>query len=215
MVTLSQLGRYARVRALPRAFALALSTASIASAGEVLIERTLLQDATPSSFAIGFSSGVNFCYDVTRGGLSYAWQGGFVDITTVRPNAGKNIAPVPLLGEIVYRETGYFPLRRGDAQKGMELIFKGYRLKDDAIEFLYEIDRCRISEEIRPLADGKGIVRRFRIEPKGEAAAWWYVPGETSGAELTAPNATRDAGGFRFDGTNEFSLEVHFEKATS
>ena len=72
--------------------ALAVGWVSLAQAGELRIERTLLPDAAPSSFAVGFPSGVNFCYDVVRGGVSYIWQGGFVDVTSVRPNAASRSA---------------------------------------------------------------------------------------------------------------------------
>ena len=197
------------------AFALALCSVNIAPAGELLIERTLLPDAAPSSFAIGLPGGVNFCYDVVRGGVSYVWRGGFVDVTSVRPNAGKSISPVKLLGEVVYREEGYSPLRLGDPQRSAAIHFKGYRLKGDSIEFIYEIDRHRVSEEVRAAADGNGLVRRFRIEGASPDETGWYVPGNTTGGKIDASGARRDAQGFRFNAAQGLSLEVHFEKATS
>src|SRR5215217_8005111 len=67
-----------------------LSTGALRS--EVLIERMFMPlDASPSSFAIGLPGGVNFCFDPVRGGVSYAWKGGFVDLTPVRPGPGKFI----------------------------------------------------------------------------------------------------------------------------
>jgi hypothetical protein len=217
MVTLSllRLNDRAWKRAIPCAFALAIGSAGVSRAGELLIERTLLPDSAPSSFAIGFPNGVNFCYDVVRGGVSYVWQGGFADVTSVRPNAGKSISPIKLLGEIVYRETSYSPLRRGDPQRSVELHFKGYRLKGDAIEFLYEIDRRRISEEVRATAEGDGLIRRFRIEGAATGESWWYVPGPTTGGTVSAPGARRDADGFQFNAEQGLTLEVQFGKATS
>ena len=194
------------------ALALMLGAPARGGAEDLLIQRTLMPDAAPSSFAVGFSSGVNFCYDVVRGGLSYIWKGGFVDETSVRPNAGKSITPVKLLGEVVYREEGFFPLRTGDPQRGAEFVFKGYRLRDNAIEFRYEIDRRTVTEEVTPLSDGSGLVRRFRIEGASADESWWYVPGSSSGGKLAAPQAVQDAGGFRFDAAREFSLEVRFGK---
>jgi hypothetical protein len=199
-----------------RAQLLGAALALLAAArGDLLIERTLLPDAAPSSFAVGFPNGVSFCYDVTRGGVSYIWRGGFIDVTSVRPAAGKAITPVQLLGEVVYREEGFFPLRAGDPQRGVEMAFKGYRLRANAIEFHYEIERRRVTEEVALLPDGSGLVRRFRIEGAPAGEAWWYVPGGTSGEKLAAPQAAPDAGGFRFDAAREFSLEVHFKKETS
>lgn len=179
---------------------------------DLLVERTLMLDAAPSSFAVGFPNRVNFCYDVVRGGLSYIWQGGFVEVTNVRPNAGKSIMPAKLLGNIVYREAGFFPLRTGDPQQGVEFVFKGYRLDGNAIEFRYEVDHRQVREKITPLPDGSGLVRRFRIEGATAGEAWWYVPGATSGGKLAAGQAVQDAGGFRFDAAQEFLLEVRFGK---
>ncbi|HYD83086.1 MAG TPA: hypothetical protein VEA63_03515, partial [Opitutus sp.] len=137
---------------------------------------------------------------------------GFVDVTSVRPNAGKSISPVKLLGSVVYREEGFFPLRTGDPQRGVAFVFKGYRLLGSAIEFRYEIDHRLVIEEVAPLPDGLGLVRRFHIEGAAAGEPWWYVPGANSGGKLTALQAVQDAGGFRFDAAREFALEVHFEK---
>ena len=68
---------------------------------EVLIERIFMpHDASPSSFAIGLPGGINFCFDPVRGGVSYAWKGGFLDLTPARPGTGKFINPVKLLGPL-------------------------------------------------------------------------------------------------------------------
>lgn len=193
--------------------ALVICSPGMIHASELRIERTLLPDAAPSSFAVGFSTGINFCYDVVRGGVSYIWTGDFVDISSVRPNAGKAVSPVKLLGEVVYRESEYFPLRRNDPQHGAGVDFKGYRLKTDAIEFIYEIDQRRVTEEVKPTADGTGLVRHFRIEGAFPGDTWWYVPGATNGAALEAPGAHHDVRGFRFDSAKSFLLEVRLGKA--
>lgn len=203
-----------RIHLLCAACALTGGTAAWGGPDDLLIERTLMPDAAPSSFAVGFPSGVNFCYDVVRGGLSYIWKGGFVDVTSVRPNAGKSIAPVKLLGTVVYREEGFFPLRTGDPQRGAEFVFKGYRLEGNAIAFRYEVDHRLVTEEVAPLPDGSGLERRFRIEGGAADESWWYVPGPSSGGKLAAPQAVQDADGFRFDDARAFSLVVQFEKET-
>jgi hypothetical protein len=200
------------MRLLCTALVVMTGTAVLRGAAPLLIERTLMPDAAPSAFAVGFPNGVSFCYDVVRGGLSYIWRGGFVDVNNVRPNAGKSITPVKLLGNIVYREEGFFPLRVGDPQNGVEFVFKGYRVTGNAIEFRYEIDRHRVREEVTALPDGSGLLRRFRIEGAAPGGTWWYVPGSLSGGKLAAANAVSDAGGYRFDAAREFTLEVHFAK---
>lgn len=213
MIAFSELKK--RIHLFCATFAVLTRAAFAAGPESLLIERTLMPEAAPSSFAVGFPNGVSFCYDVVRGGVSYVWRGGFVDVTSVRPNAGKAVAPVTLLGKIVYREEGFFPVRPGDPQHGAAFVFKGYRLGENAIEFRYEFGRCEVREEVAPLPDGSGLVRRFRIAGATADEPWWYVPGPRSGGELVAPRGRRDADGFRFDAAREFALEVHFGKESS
>jgi type 1 glutamine amidotransferase len=182
---------------------------------ELRIERTLLADAHPSSFAVGFPNGISFCYNPIRGGLDYAWDGGYVDVAPVRPGpAGKLLQPVELLGPVVYREQGPSPLRRGDPARVPELVFKGYRTRPDAIEFVYTLDGAEVREEIRSRPAGDGLVRRFRFGAESADTRWWYLPGATEGAQVTAVGAQADAGGWRLDpaGTREFTLEIMFGK---
>jgi hypothetical protein len=142
---------------------------------EPQIERTCLPfDAAPSSFAIGLPNGVNFCFDPVRGGLSYAWTGGFLDVTPVRPGPGKFISAAKLLGSLVYRESGAAPLRRGDPARVPIIEFTGYTLRADAVEFRYTIDGALVREEVSAQPGGTGLVRRFRIEG-GNDAKWWHV----------------------------------------
>jgi hypothetical protein len=169
---------------------------------EVQIERTLMPfDAGPSSFAIGLPGGVNFCFDAVRGGLSYAWTGGFVDITSVRPGMGKKITPVTLLGPVVYRESGNAPLRRGDPVHPPVVDFKGYTLHAATVEFRYTIDGLLVREEISARPDGTGLVRRFTVE-NSAGEKWWYAREGQPPAALT------------FESTGSFTLAVPFGKAT-
>lgn len=167
---------------------------------EVLIERLFLPlEATPSSFAIGLPGGVNFCFDPVRSAVSYAWTGGFLDLTPARPGTGKFIYPAKLLGPVVHRETGLAPLRRGDSSRVPTVEFAGYTLRDDAIEFRYTIDGALVREEVRARADGQALIRKFRIEG-GHDAKWWYAVEGKPAVELA-----RDAGG-------ALVLEVVFAK---
>src|SRR5687767_10599532 len=136
-------------------FTLALGLfAPFALGAEVLVERIFMPlDASPSSFAVALPGGVNFCFDPVRGGVSYAWKGGFIDVTPARPGTGKFISPVKLLGPVVYQETGAAPLRRGDPARVPVVEFNGYTLRDDAIEFRYAVDGVLVREEIRANAN--------------------------------------------------------------
>jgi hypothetical protein len=153
---------------------LLFAAACTALRAEVQVERTYLPDAAPSSFAIGLPGGVNFCFDPVRAGVSYAWTGGFIDLTPARPGAGKFIRPAKPLGPVVYREAGTAPLRRGDPSRAPVVEFAGYTLRDDAVEFRYTIDGVLVHEEIRAGKNGAVLTRRFTIE-SGLDAKWWHV----------------------------------------
>lgn len=160
------------------------SGANLLHAGEPRIERTYMPDAAPSAFAVGFSNGLNFCYDPVRGGLNYVWDGDFVDITSVRPGRGKNLRPVKLLGPVIHRETGPMPLRRGDPLRVPTVEFAGYRVGEDVIEFRYLLDGVLVREEIRPSTAGDGLQRRFRVDG-GNSEKLWFVRDAQPPVELT------------------------------
>lgn len=141
---------------------------------EVLIERTMLPDSHASSFAFGLPGGISFCYDPVRGGLNYAWTGGFIDPTNVRP-VNKLIKPATLVGTVVYRETGPAPLRRGDPTREPAIVFKGYTLRPASVELRYTVDGALVIEEIRARPDRTGLTRTFRFDASAADAAWFHV----------------------------------------
>ena len=141
---------------------------------EVLIERVMLPDARAGCFAFGLPGGVNVCYDPTRGGLNYAWTGGFIDLTEVRP-VNKLIKAATLLGPVVYRETGTSPLRRGDASRAPVVVFKGYTLRPASVELRYTVDGAPVAETISALPNAAGLRRTFRFDRAGADAPWSYV----------------------------------------
>ncbi len=174
----------------------------------VLIERGYLPEAKPNAFAVGFTEGVSLCFDPVRGGLNYAWTGGFVDVAPIRPGMGKTVAPVTLLGEVVYRETEETPWRVGRADRVPAVRFRGYSVAADRIEFVYTIDGFEVREEIVPRG-GSGLVRRFVVS--GGGGPVWFRPEAAQGV-LAVRGATADAGGHRLDGAGrrEFTVDVTF-----
>ena len=179
--------RVRRVFHLPEAL---FALLAVSAHAEVLIERTILPfEVAPSSFAIGLPGGVNFCFDPVRGGVCYAWTGGFIDLTNVRPGVGgKHIRPVKLLGPVVYREEGNSPLRRGDPARPPVVEFKGYTLHHDFVEFRYTVDGFLLQEEIRAGPGGTGLVRRFRIEGATDAKWWYVIDGKPARPLLAGPD---------------------------
>jgi hypothetical protein len=173
-----------RRRKIAGLFVLSAAIASSSLRAEVLIERIFMPlDASPSSFAIGLPGGVNFCFDPVRGGVNYVWKGGFVDLAPARPGPGKFISAVKLLGPVVYQESGVAPLRRGDPARAPTVEFTGYSLRDDAIEFRYNVDGTAVREELRANTDGSALIRRFHVEGGGDAK-WWHVTAGKPATEL-------------------------------
>jgi len=169
------------MKPLRRPFAFLLSLAPLAvvaqpalAPGEVQIERVMLPDSHASSFAFGLPGGISFCYDPVRGGVNYAWTGGFIALPNVRP-VNKLIKAADLVGTVVYHEAGTSPLRRGDATHEPVVEFRGYTLRDAAVELRYTVDGVPVSEEIRARPSGDGLVRRFRFDRAGADAQWFYV----------------------------------------
>jgi hypothetical protein len=187
---------------LPRApLVLLLALLVPALRAEVRVERVLLPEgATPGSFAVGLPGGVNFCYDPARGGVSYVWTGGFLELAPARPGPGKFIAAARLLGPVVHREEGTAPLRRGQPAPAPTLSFTGYTLRTAAIEFRYTLDGVPVREEVSARPDGRGLVRRFHPAGGGDAR-WWHI---TEGR----PPAALDR-----DATGALVLEVSWEGA--
>ena len=153
-----------------------LSACVVASAyAEVRVERGYLpHGAAPSSFAVALPGGVNFCFDPVRCGVSYVWTGGFLDLAPMRPGPGKFMKPALLEGPVVHREEGPAPLRRGDPAKVPEVIFTGYTLRDEAIEFRYTVDGAPVREEVKVRTGGGALVRTVHF-PSGNDARWWRV----------------------------------------
>ena len=177
-------------------------------AGTVLVHRTMLPDCGPSSFAVALGPNLGFSYDPGRGGINYAWQGEFVDLSPTWK--AKINQPAEVKGTIAYRESGRFPLRltRGGAEP--KYVFKGYVLLPDAVEFHYLLDGVPVREEIRASADGRGLVRHFRVDTAVES--WSYALEPQPTAKLSsgggAWNEARTA--LTAPGSHEFSLHIEF-----
>jgi hypothetical protein len=174
----------------------------------VLLERGYLPEAKPNAFAVGFAEGVSLCFDPVRGGLNYAWTGGFVDVAPIRPGMGKTVAPVTLLGDVVYRETEGTPWRVGRADRVPAVRFRGYSVAADRIEFVYTLDGLEVREQIVPRGR-TGLVRRFVVS--GGGGPVWFLPGTGQGTAVVR-GATAGGGGHRLDGVGrrEFTVEVTF-----
>lgn len=188
------------------AFAAVGATASMAPT--VLVHRTFMPEAGPSSFAVGLGPYLGFCYDPGRGGINYLWQGEFVDLAPTWK--AKINGPATLRGEVVYRESTRWPLRLNGSREPV-YVFMGYVLLVDGVEFHYTLDGLQVREEIRLTADARGLVRRFQLsEP---CADWSYAVEPQAGAVVSSREGAWDEArrGLRGAATRTIELRVELK----
>lgn len=175
----------------------------------LVVQRTIMPDSDPSSFAVDFPDRVSFCFDPVRGGINYVWQGDFADFSPAR--TGKFVEPIHLLGEVFYRESLPHPLRPERPDRVPRFQFRGYRLQDGFPVFLYTLDETPVEEEIRPLEDAPGLVRLFRVPAPG--ATFWFLLEEQPRAEVSSRTGRREENVLRFeaDSAGEFEMTVRME----
>ena len=149
-------------------------SAPAAAIATLKVHRTWMPNAYPSSYAIGFSSGLNFCFDPIRGNLIYAWRGDYVDLSaTVN---GKIPRDAAIRGTIFYQSLTACGFRRSDGQADPEIRFHAFRVHDGTPEFEYEVDSAHVRETIRPSPDGTSLVREFSVTTAGRTLT--YTPAE-------------------------------------
>lgn len=164
------------------------------------LQRTVLPDAHPGSFALTFPAGVGVCLDPVRGGINYLWAGEFAD---PRPRwLTKQGAPARLDGPIWYREPREPAWRTTAGGPAAEWRFRGQSTRAGTPAFHYEVAGRAVTECPAAMPDGRGLERRFTVGP-GTSPLWLRLapqPGvliEVNGARREADHAgfTGQAGG--------------------
>jgi hypothetical protein len=138
-----------------------LASAASGPGTELRVHRTWMPEAYPSSYAIGFPSGLNFCFDPVRGNLIYAWQGDYVDLSpTVN---GKLPRDAVIQGKKFYESLTASGFRTGNGDADPEIRFRVFRVRQGIPEFEYDVDGVRVRETIRPSTDGASLIREFHV----------------------------------------------------
>lgn len=193
--------------AYPRLLANALRwTARQAIPGaQAIVQRTVLPESYPGAFAITFPEGPGVCLDPVRGGVSYVWDGDFVDL---RPRwLTKQGEPARVFGTVFYRETEWQPLRAGGPDAEPQFRFRGYRMTEGSPEFHYEIGGREVWETLAAGPEG-ALQRRFRVSA-GDVPLWLRLEPQP-GAEVTLHGIERDGAlaCFAAKGAGEFTVEI-------
>ena len=150
---------------------------------KAIVIRWDMPEATPAAIAVGLPGKISYCFDAGESRLRYAWQGGFIDTSSVlfaKKNRETNLTETArILGDIFFRE-GRFPIRVQDRDLIPQRRFLGYKIVDTFPEFHYQVDGIDVYERILPVEHG--IVRKFRVASVEQPM--WFIPAENPGVQI-------------------------------
>ena len=132
--------------------------------------RVFIPDASPAAIAVSLPQNISYCWDAGTCRLRYAWQGDFLDNTTLWK--GHRDAYGKILGTVFYRDKTTYPFHIDQPGNIPTVQFRGYRLIDRYPEFHYTMNGIEVFELLKSRADGKGLIRTFRI-PKTDRIIWF------------------------------------------
>ncbi len=156
--------------------------------------RTFMPDSGPSAFAVELAPSLALCYDPSRGGVCQVWKGG-VDLSpTLR---AKINAPAAVVGETFYNTALAHPLRLGDPSAEPEHRFKGYRYEAGAVVFEFTLRGHRVTETLRTVEAGCGLMREFAF-PVGGGPAFLRVEEQVTAEVRVEGGAEIEPGLWRF-----------------
>lgn len=138
------------------------------------VHRTWMPKAYPSAFAIGFPSGLNFCFDPVRAKVIYAWEGDFIDLSPTVD--GKIPHNAVIQGEMFFQAVSPSPFKIGKRTTEPSIRFTGHRVVKEVPEFRYEVDGIAVRESVRPAAGRKALVSQFTLSTPDEAMT--YLPAQ-------------------------------------
>ena len=171
------------------------------------LQRTVLPDAHPGSFALTFPEGVGVCLDPVRGGINYLWAGEFADL---RPRwLTKQGAPARLDGPVWYRESPEPAWRTAAGGPAAPWRFRGHTARAGTTEFHYEIDGRKVTERPTALPEGRGLTRLFTVGP-GKPTLWLRLAPQ-AGVRIEVTGARREAehAGFTEESGGAFTVQLH------
>jgi hypothetical protein len=170
------------------------------------LQRTVLPDAHPGSFALTFPEGVGACLDPVRGGLNYLWAGEFADL---RPRwLTKQGAPARIDGPVWYRESAEPAWRSQPGGSAAAWQFRGHAEREGAPEFHSLVAGRAVTERLAAAPDGRSLLRRFQVGP-GTSPLWLRLAPQ-AGVVIEVSGARREAdhAGFVGEAAGEFTVRL-------
>lgn len=111
-----------------------------------------------------------------------------------------------------FRDKTLFPLSFSPDKAVSKLDYKGFRLINKFPEFHYTINGIDIFELILPTADGKGLVRTFRI-PDVKNRVWFNTDSQ-DGVNYISSHGIWQENRFRLSANEakKFSITMHMKE---
>jgi mono/diheme cytochrome c family protein len=132
-------------------------------------------DGLPAAIGVNYGSALSYCWDTVECRLLYAWDGGFLDMTSYwgDPERGnrQSYGYVPhLVGTLFYRASGKHPLQLNgksisDSQKPLK--FLGYKKIGKRFIFMLEADGSKIFCEVKAGTTSQSLAVHYSLEGKG------------------------------------------------
>lgn len=153
-------------------------------------------DGLPAAIGVNYGSALSYCWDTVECRLLYAWDGGFLDMTSYwgDPKRGsrQSYGYVPhLVGTMFYQASGKHPLllnRKSISDSPKPLEFLGYKKIGTRFIFMLEVDGSKVLCEVKAGNTSQSLAIHYSLEGKGSLDYQGNLPDHTiekvSGSEL-------------------------------
>lgn len=144
---------------------------------EPKVIRAFVDGGPARSISVGLPGGLNYLFDAGECYVRFGWFGMFLD---VGPNVGRNEGDrgggwCRILGDKFELGDSGFPISLGRPDVHHTVKFAGYRAHGkDFPRFYYTIDGQRLTQTIRPAAQGMGFQYDFEFE-RDPGKLFYYV----------------------------------------
>jgi len=139
----------------------------------------------PAAIGVNYGSELSYCWDSVECRLLYAWNGGFLDMTSYwgDPKRGnrQSYGYVPqLVGTMFYKASGEHPLMIGGksiSELKTPPAFRGYRKNGKQITFIFDADGAEVLCEVSKGSAEHSVVIRYHLTKKGSLSYRKDLPG--------------------------------------
>ncbi|MEZ7958029.1 MAG: c-type cytochrome [Rubritalea sp.] len=142
-------------------------------------------DGLPAAIGVNYGSALSYCWDTVECRLLYAWEGGFLDMTSYwgDPKRGnrQSYGYVPhLVGTMFYQASSKHPLKlngKSISDSQNPLKFLGYKKIGPRFIFMLETDGSKVLCEVKVGSTSQSLSVHYSLEGKGTLGYQDNLPG--------------------------------------